>query len=62
MQTKKTYDAFLAVNKADSAAAHFVRSIAKWLEDQARFTVWLEEWEMIPGTPWMESRESALEN
>ena len=43
MQTKKTYDAFLAVNKADAAAAHFVRSIAKWLEDQARFTVWLEE-------------------
>jgi len=62
MQTKKTYDAFLAVNKADSAAAHFVRSIAKWLEDHAGLTVWLEEWEMIPGTPWMESRESALEN
>lgn len=62
MQTKKTYDAFLAVNGADSAAANFVRSIAKWLEDQARFTVWLEEWEMIPGTPWMESRESALDN
>ncbi|MCP3956627.1 MAG: TIR domain-containing protein, partial [bacterium] len=52
------YDAFLSHNSADKP---LVKEIGRWLEDEARLRVWLDEWNLVPGEPWQEELEKALD-
>jgi WD40 repeat protein/energy-coupling factor transporter ATP-binding protein EcfA2 len=52
------YDVFLSYNSQDKP---LVEQIARWLEDSAGFSVWLDRWNLIPGDPWQEEIENALD-
>jgi len=58
MTSTKIYDAFLSHNSQDKPA---VEQIARWLEDKAGLKVWLDKWNLIPGDPWQEGIEDALD-
>ena len=51
----KTYDVFLSYNSEDREE---VRKIAEYLRDEIKYTVWFDEWELIPG----ESVSSGIEH
>jgi tetratricopeptide (TPR) repeat protein len=51
-------DVFLSHNSQDKP---FVEALAKRLEDEAGLSVWLDKWELIPGEPWQEALEAALD-
>lgn len=53
----KEYDVFLTYNSADKLA---VEQIARRLT-KAGIRPWLDQWNLIPGKPWMEAIEEALE-
>ena len=53
------YDVFLSHNSKDKAA---VEALAIRLEDEAGFKVFLDQWNLIPGDPWQEDLEQALED
>jgi hypothetical protein len=55
---KKKYNAFLSHNSQDKP---IVEQIALWLEDEAKLQVWLDKWNLIPGDPWQEEIEKALD-
>lgn len=55
---KNKYDAFLSHNGQDKS---IVEQIAQWLEDKANLSVWLDKWNLIPGDPWQEEIEKALD-
>ncbi|MCP5108465.1 MAG: toll/interleukin-1 receptor domain-containing protein, partial [bacterium] len=55
MERKK---AFLSHNSRDKP---FVEKIARKLEDEAEIPVWLDKWNLIPGDPWQEEIEKALD-
>lgn len=55
MDRKKT---FLSHNSRDKP---FVEQVAGWLEDEAKIPVWLDKWNLIPGDPWQEDMEKALD-
>ena len=52
------YDVFLSYNSQDDG---FVKELAGRLTDQAGLRVWLDDWELIPGTARQEETEKALE-
>jgi len=52
------FDAFLSHNKADKAAVEW---LAKRLEQEAGLKVWLDKWNLIPGDPWQDEIEEALD-
>ncbi len=52
------YDAFLSHNSHDKPS---VEQIALWLEDEAKLKVWLDKWNLVPGDPWQEDLERALD-
>ncbi len=54
-----SFDAFLSHNSADKP---LVKEIGRWLEDEAGLKVWLDEWNLIPGEPWQEGLEEALDD
>jgi hypothetical protein len=54
----RAYDAFLSHNSADKP---LVKEIGRWLQDEARLRVWLDEWNLVPGDPWQEGIEDALD-
>ncbi|MCP4154370.1 MAG: toll/interleukin-1 receptor domain-containing protein, partial [bacterium] len=54
MEPKKT---FLSHNSRDKS---FVEPIAHWLENEAG-PVWLDKWNLIPGDPWLEEIDKALD-
>lgn len=54
----KKYNAFLSHNSQDKP---IVEKIAKWLEDESKLSVWLDKWNLIPGDPWQEEIEIALD-
>lgn len=56
--TTKKYDIFLSHNSACKPA---VESIAGILEDEG-IQVFLDIWHLVPGEPWQEALEQALEN
>jgi hypothetical protein len=58
MTTAKKYDAFLSHNSQDKP---LVEQIARWLTQEAKLTVWLDKWNLIPGEPWEEDLENALD-
>ncbi len=49
---------FLSHNSGDKPV---VEKIARWLEDEANIQVWLDKWHLIPGDPWQEEIEKALD-
>lgn len=51
-------DVFLSHNSKDKPS---VRQIAESLE-KSNLTVWLDEWELRPGTPWQVNIEAAIQN
>ena len=50
------YDVFLSHNSADKPA---VEELARWLI-KAGIQPWLDKWNLIPGEPWQEAIEEAL--
>ena len=54
----KKYDVFLSHNSQDKP---IVKKIGSWLEDDANLVVWLDERNLIPGDPWQEGLENALD-
>lgn len=51
------YDAFLSHNSADQSA---VEQLARYLQDQG-LRPFLDKWHLVPGEPWQEALEDALE-
>ena len=54
----KSFDVFLSHHSADKDA---VENIAARLEDGARLTPFLDKWHLVPGEPWQEALEQALD-
>ena len=52
------FDVFLSHSRYDKP---FVEDLARRLENEAGLTVWLDEWHLIPGEPWQEGIETALD-
>jgi formylglycine-generating enzyme required for sulfatase activity/energy-coupling factor transporter ATP-binding protein EcfA2 len=57
MADETLYHVFLSHNSADKPA---VEVIARRLCDEAGLALWLEAWDMVPGTPKQEAQEAAL--
>jgi hypothetical protein len=58
MTAQARYDVFLSYNSADEEA---VGGIARRLREEARLCPFLDRWHLIPGEPWQEAIEEALE-
>ncbi len=58
MQETVCYDVFLSHNSQDKSA---VEALARRLEDEAKLRPWLDKWNLIPGEPWQEAIEAALD-
>src|SRR2546423_3375059 len=58
MQEIIPYDVFLSHNSQDKPA---VEALARRLEDEAKLKPWLDKWNLIPGAPWQEAIEHALD-
>lgn len=52
------YDLFLSHNSKDKAAVQY---LAARLEDESGFKIFLDIWNLVPGAPWQEALERALE-
>jgi hypothetical protein len=52
------YDVFLSHNSKDKPA---VRELAMALRGRG-FKVWLDEWELVPGRPWLDALEEVIES
>lgn len=52
------YDVFLSHNSQDKPS---VKWLARKLEDEAKLTVFLDIWNLVPGDPWQEGLENALD-
>jgi hypothetical protein len=53
----KQYNVFLSFNKEDYQE---VEQIAVYLKDHANLRPWFDQWELIPGEPWVRSLERGL--
>jgi WD40 repeat protein/tetratricopeptide (TPR) repeat protein len=53
------YNVFLSHNSADKAA---VEHLARRLNREVKLTPFLDKWHLIPGEPWQEALEFALDN
>ena len=58
MARNRLYDVFLSHTSADKDA---VEAIARRLEDEATLSTLLDKWHLIPGNPWQEELEQALD-
>jgi WD40 repeat protein/energy-coupling factor transporter ATP-binding protein EcfA2 len=58
MGKDKIYDAFLSYNSRDR---DLIIQIGQWLIDSAHMKVWLDNWNLIPGDPWQDELETALD-
>jgi energy-coupling factor transporter ATP-binding protein EcfA2 len=58
MTTEPQYDVFLSHNGADQAA---VEELARRLAEEVGLTPFLDRWHLIPGQPWQEALEAALD-
>ena len=59
MTDTRPYDVFLSHSSADKDA---VETIARRLEDEAALRPFLDKWHLIPGNPWQEELEQALDS
>jgi hypothetical protein len=57
MANRTTYDVFLSHNSADKPAAE---TLARCLVETG-LTPWLDIWNLVPGEPWQEAIEEALD-
>ncbi len=55
---QRHYDVFLSHNSADKGV---VELIARQLQGEYKLAPFLDKWNLIPGTPWMEALEDALQ-
>ena len=55
--TDKSYAVFLSFNSEDREA---VEQIACHLADKAKLRPWFDQWELIPGEPWVRNLERGL--
>jgi len=55
---KEIYDAFLSYNSKEKP---LVEKIGELLADKAKMKIWLDKWNLVPGAPWQEEMEKALE-
>jgi signal transduction histidine kinase len=62
MADEKTFDVFLSYNKNDQWVADMVEVLARRLEDQFSLRPFFNKWQLIPGDPWQEGLEQALNN
>ena len=58
MAADRPYDVFLSHNSLDKDA---VEALARRLEDDAGIHPFLDKWHLIPGNPWQEELEGALD-
>jgi hypothetical protein len=58
MSIEKKFNAFLSHNSQDKPVEV---QIARWLEEKAKLSVWLDKWNLTPGDPWQEEIEKALD-
>lgn len=58
IQTSVNFDVFLSHNSKDKPA---VETLARRLEDEAKLRPWLDKWNLVPGDPWQEGIENALD-
>ncbi len=54
---KKPYTVFLSFNSEDCDAVEY---IARYLADQVNLRPWFDQWELIPGEPWVRNLERGL--
>jgi len=54
----KKYDAFLSHNSKDKLT---VEEIGRRLEEKGKVKIWIDKWNLIPGDPWEEEIENALD-
>lgn len=59
MSESKLFDVFLSHNGLDKES---VEELARRLEDEARLRPWLDKWNLVPGEPWQEAIEEALDS
>ena len=59
MTDNQPYDVFLSHSSADKDA---VETLARRLEDEAALHPFLDKWHLIPGNPWQEELEQALDD
>jgi len=52
------YDVFLSFHQEDRAA---VEQIARYLSQTAKLCPWYDDWELIPGEPWVRNLERGLQ-
>jgi WD40 repeat protein len=55
----KSFDVFLSHSSPDKPA---VEEVARRLEDEAKLKPWLDKWNLVPGEPWQEALEQALDS
>lgn len=55
-ESTRAFDVFLSHNSDDKPA---VRELGQLLKDRG-LTVWLDEWELVPGRPWQEALEDIV--
>ena len=58
MADKFNFDVFLSHNGKDKPA---VEHIARLLRDKYNLKAWLDKWHLVPGDPWQEGLEDALD-
>ena len=58
MGDQPTYDVFLSHNSADKEA---VELLARRLTEEAGLNPFLDKWHLVPGEPWQEALEVALD-
>ena len=59
MSSQKLYDVFLSHNSQDKPS---VERLAHRLIDEANVRPWLDKWNLVPGEPWQEDLEEALDS
>ena len=58
MTDGQAFDVFLSHRSQDKPA---VEALAHRLEEEAHLTPWLDKWHLVPGEPWQEALEQALD-
>jgi energy-coupling factor transporter ATP-binding protein EcfA2 len=58
MADGQVFDVFLSHSSRDKPA---VEALARRLADEAHLTPWLDKWHLVPGEPWQEALEQALD-
>ena len=59
MTDGKSFDVFLSYHNADKPV---VEALARRLEDEVGVKPFLDKWHLVPGTPWQEELERALDD